>query len=273
MTNATVPTAPALTLRRRYPVSRERLFQAWTDPAIAARFLGPGDHVAEVVEMDVRPGGRYRIVMRAPDGEAMTVGGVYRDVRAPERLSMTWQWDEDDPADLHESLVTLEFVPREGGTELVLTHEALASEASRDRHEHGWTMVVDQLGGLLLPKVAIDGIDLSGFMVKDTQRAMAFYRDVLGLEPALVYPENRGAEYELPDGSTFGLWGGGAQSAMPFQPSNGVLFAVRDFDAALAAVKAHGIPIAMLLDLPTCRMAAVPDPEGNTVMLHERKAR
>jgi len=66
----------------------------------------------------------------------------------------------------------------------------------------------------------ITGMDLSGYMVKDAARAIAFYRDVLGLEPAVVYPDNRGAEYEFADGSTFGLWNAGGQ-VMPFQPSNG----------------------------------------------------
>jgi len=47
----------------------------------------------------------------------------------------------------------------------------------------------------------VTGLDLSGYMVKDAARAIGFYRDVLGLEPAFVYPENRGAEYELSDGS------------------------------------------------------------------------
>ena len=54
--------------------------------------------------------------------------------------------------------------------------------------------------------IHITGLDLSGYMCQDAARAIAFYRDLFGLEPSRVYPENRGAEYELPDGSTFGLW-------------------------------------------------------------------
>lgn len=116
---------------------------------------------------------------------------------------------------------------------------------------------------------AIKGIDLSGYMVKDAARAIAFYRDTFGLEPARVYPENRGAEYDLADGTTFGLWGGGGK-VMPFQPSNGILFAVDDLDAATAAVKSRGAPVAMELETPNCRMAAVGDSEGNLVFLHQR---
>ena len=55
----------------------------------------------------------------------------------------------------------------------------------------------------------VTGLDLSGYMVNDAARAIGFYRDVPGLEPVRVYPDNRGAEYEFADGTTFGLWGGG----------------------------------------------------------------
>lgn len=118
----------------------------------------------------------------------------------------------------------------------------------------------------------VTGIDLSGYMVKDAARAIAFYRDVLGLEPVTVYPDNRGAEYELSDGTTFGLWGGG-EVVMPFQPSNGILFAVDDFDAAVSAVKSRGLPVVMERETPNCRMAMIKDTEGNIVTLHKRKAR
>jgi predicted enzyme related to lactoylglutathione lyase len=120
--------------------------------------------------------------------------------------------------------------------------------------------------------VRISGLDLSGYMVKDAPRAIAFYRDVLGLEPTRVYPEDRGAEYEFPDGTTFGLWGGGGR-VMPFQPSNGILFAVDDFDGAVTNLKGRGIPIIMQSDTPNCVMAMINDSEGNMVTLHKRKSR
>jgi predicted enzyme related to lactoylglutathione lyase len=116
----------------------------------------------------------------------------------------------------------------------------------------------------------ITGMDLSGYMVKDAPRAIEFYREVLGLEPVMIYRENGGAEYELPDGATFGLWGGGGR-VMPFQPSNGILFAVDDLDAAVSAVKARGIPVLMEYETPNCFMAMINDSEGNIVTLHKRK--
>ena len=137
-----------IVLRRTYKVPRQRVFNAWTDPKIAATFLGPGEVKAEIAQMDVRPGGAYRIVMHMPDGNTMPVFGKYREVRAPERLSFTWSWEEDNPADQYESLVTLDFNEVNGETELVLTHSGLRTDESRDNHTDGWTKIVDGLAAL-----------------------------------------------------------------------------------------------------------------------------
>ena len=118
--------------------------------------------------------------------------------------------------------------------------------------------------------IRLHGIDLSGYMCRDAARAIAFYRDVFGLEPALLYPDDRGAEYELPDGTTFGLWGGGGK-VMPFQPSNGILFAVDDLQTALANLSARSIPVIYQTETPLCTMAMINDSEGNIVTLHQRK--
>jgi predicted enzyme related to lactoylglutathione lyase len=215
----------------------------------------------------VRVGGRYRIAMLTPDGETFVAHGTYREVVPAQRLVMTWAWEEDDPADVHESLLTLEFAAHEDGTELTLTHENLASLESRERHGEGWNAVLAKMDHI--QRFAIRGIDVSGYMVKDAPRAIAFYCDVLGLMPTRIYDGDRGAEYDLAEGVTFCLWGGGGQSPIPFQPSNGVLFAVDDFDTAVASLKARKIPIVMELELPNCRMAGVNDSEGNLVMLHK----
>jgi predicted enzyme related to lactoylglutathione lyase len=68
------------------------------------------------------------------------------------------------------------------------------------------------------------------------------------------------------------LWGGGG-AVMPFQPSNGILFAVDDLDAAVAAVKARGLTVLMQHETPFCFMAMINDTEGNLVTLHKRKVK
>ncbi len=148
MNSTSTPAAvPALVLRRTYAAPPQRVFDAWTKPELAARFFGPGDMTVPEIEMDVRTGGAYRIVMLHPDGERFVARGTYRDVRAPERLSMSWTWEEDDPAEEHQSLLTLQFSAVEGGTELVLTHELIKSVESRDRHAQGWSAILEQLSG------------------------------------------------------------------------------------------------------------------------------
>jgi uncharacterized protein YndB with AHSA1/START domain len=148
MSNTHTPVAPALVLRRTYAAPRQRVFDAWTKPELAMKFLGTGDVTVPEVRMDVRTGGSYTIVMRMPDGELWNVRGTYREVRPPERLVMTWRWEEEKPEDEHDTLLTLEFNDLDGGTELVLTHEQFASEDSRDRHQEGWTKIMGQLAAL-----------------------------------------------------------------------------------------------------------------------------
>src|SRR5579863_9006416 len=137
-------TATGLVLRRTFDAPRERLFEAWTTPAIAREFLGPGDVKVEEIAMDPRVGGAYRIAFRRPDGELMVARGIYRELRAPERIVCTWAWDEDDAALERETMLTIEFHERGGKTELVLTHERFRDSEQRDNHEHGWTAILDR---------------------------------------------------------------------------------------------------------------------------------
>ncbi len=149
MNEAASQTVPSLVIRRTYASPRERVYAAWTDPEIAAQFLCPKDVKAVDIAMDVRVGGAYTITMVLPDGERMKVGGVYREVVKPERLAMTWRWEEDDPRDECDTLLTLDLLDRGGQTELVLTHEGFKSEQSRDNHNGGWTSIVEKLARIV----------------------------------------------------------------------------------------------------------------------------
>jgi len=149
MTDTSTNAVPTLVLSRIYDAPAERVFAAWTDPQIAAKFMGPGNVKATNIKMDVRVGGEYSILMVLEDGETLRVGGVYREVQPPKRLSMTWRWEEDDPAEEYDTLLTLELFERGEKTELVLTHEQFAKLESRNNHEKGWTAILDRLGRIL----------------------------------------------------------------------------------------------------------------------------
>lgn len=114
---------------------------------------------------------------------------------------------------------------------------------------------------------AIKGIDITGFLVKDPQAQIAFYRDVLGIVPTEVDPEGRGAEFTLADGTTFGVW------RLPEEVTGGfVMFAVDDLKAATARCEARGLKVSEPMETPVCFMAHGEDPEGNGIILHQRKA-
>lgn len=272
MTTDAQTAAPTLTIRRTFKAPRERVFAAWTDPQQIVAWWGPGDNTVYDAAFDARVGGAYHIAMKTADGDDFVARGTVTECRPPERLAYTFKWDEDDPKDEVQTLVSIDFLDRNGETEMVFTHANFATAESRDRHVEGWTIVLEQFAAALeTGRVTLRGIDLSGYMCKDAKRAIAFYRDVFGLEPETVYPDDRGAEYALPDGSTFGLWGGGGK-VMPFQPGNGIMFAVDDLAAAVRTLEARGIPITYRTETPFCYIAMIDDSEGNTVTVHQRKA-
>jgi uncharacterized protein YndB with AHSA1/START domain len=135
-------TKPSLTLKRQLGASPEKVFEAWTRPEALKAWFGPEEIEEVSAETDLEVGGRYRIVMRARDGETHRVGGVYREIVPGRRLKFTWAW-ESTPE--RESLVTIELAPKNGGTLLTLTHEQFFDEAARDRHEFGWTGALNNL--------------------------------------------------------------------------------------------------------------------------------
>jgi uncharacterized protein YndB with AHSA1/START domain len=134
---------PHLTLRRRLAAPPERVFAAWVQPEALKRWFGPSDAMAIVTaDVDLRVGGRWRIVMAEAGGELHRVGGVYREILPPRRLVFTWAW-ESTPERVSE--VRVELRPDSDGTELLLTHVNFADEAARDRHEGGWKGTLDRL--------------------------------------------------------------------------------------------------------------------------------
>jgi uncharacterized protein YndB with AHSA1/START domain len=129
---------PSLNLQRAYPVGPEKVWRAWTDPEAIKRWWGPGGHdPVSLAELDVRVGGRFRIVFGGRDGKEHEVQGVYREVEPPRRLVFTWTWPRTTPE--RESLVTIVFRKTAQGTELDFTHARLHDEAVRDGHLQGWS--------------------------------------------------------------------------------------------------------------------------------------
>jgi predicted enzyme related to lactoylglutathione lyase len=115
---------------------------------------------------------------------------------------------------------------------------------------------------------AITGIDVHCYLVKEPERAIKFYRDVLGLPLARELGGN-GAEFDLADGATFGLW---RLQEGSWHSSDGVMFCVRDLPEAVKEYrKRGGVMLGEIIDTDGCSMAICQDTEGNGFILHERK--
>ena len=136
--------APIATLevRRTIRAPRQRVFDAWTKAEELKKFHAPGPLHVEVAEIDLRPGGKYRIVMVEPDGKKHGVYGVYREVDPPRKVVYTWSHDGDHI--VKDSLITVEFLERGDSTEVVLTH-AIADDKERESHTNGWTSILEKL--------------------------------------------------------------------------------------------------------------------------------
>ena len=115
----------------------------------------------------------------------------------------------------------------------------------------------------------IKGVDLFANMVSDPQRAIAFYRDVLGMTPTDIDEQGRGAEFTLADGSTFGVWK--SEEGQPV-PSGGVMFAVDDIGQAVEVFRSRGLQLSDPMESPVCHMAFGSDPDGNAIIIHKRKS-
>ena len=101
-----------IVLTRVFNAPRRLVFDAITKPEHVARWYGPFGFTLPVCEIDLRPGGRWRFVMRKPNGKEIGLGGVYQEIARPDRLVSTEAFD-DYPG---ETLNTLTLVEANGGT-------------------------------------------------------------------------------------------------------------------------------------------------------------
>jgi uncharacterized protein YndB with AHSA1/START domain len=84
--DATSDTDPVIVISRVYDAPRELVWKVLTDPAHVAQYWGGPGFTNPVCEMDLRPGGAWRHVMRTPDGHEFTFNSVFVEVEPPERL-------------------------------------------------------------------------------------------------------------------------------------------------------------------------------------------
>jgi len=149
----TTPGERELVMTRVFDAPRQLVFDAHTKPELVRRWLlGPPGWSMLVCDIDLRVGGTYRYVWQHDrDGTKMGMGGVYREIVAPERIVNTERFDQAwYPG---EALGTLILVEQGGRTTLTYTMR-YESRAARDaviksNMESGVTASYDRLAELL----------------------------------------------------------------------------------------------------------------------------
>lgn len=153
-------------LARTIAAPRGEVFRAWTDPDLLSQWWGPHALINPECEIEARPGGRLRILMRDPDRTEFLLTGTVRECRPPESLDLILdvsaypvEWHQslipghaDDPVDLHLAAV---FADLGGSTHLSIRihfeSPALRAAYLRAGLDTGWEEGLDSLAALLRP--------------------------------------------------------------------------------------------------------------------------
>ena len=131
----TTPSEREIVWSRAFDAPRQLVFDAWTRSDLIPRWLTPNGWTMPVCEVDLRPGGHYRYVLRRTDGSAeMTMRGTYHEVAAPGRFVCSQSFEGFDevgwrPED--ETEITTEF-HEQGGQTIWTARLVYPSQAARD---------------------------------------------------------------------------------------------------------------------------------------------
>jgi uncharacterized protein YndB with AHSA1/START domain len=150
----TTPGDREIVMTRVFDAPRDLLWEAMSKPELLKRWLfGPPGWTMVTCEDDARVGGTFRWAWRGPDGAALAMHGVYREVVPPERVVRTESFDVGCPGQAGEQLATLVLTEKGGKTTLTLTLVYPSKEA-RDATiasgmEHGVAAGYDRLEEML----------------------------------------------------------------------------------------------------------------------------
>ena len=136
------------TLERVYEASPARVFKAWADPAIKARwFVGPTDWQLLERVIDFRVGGKERLSGRKGSGIVSTFDAVYHDIVPEQRIIYCYDMRLDG-RHISVSLATVELKPEGAGTRLTMTEQGAFLDDYDDggSRERGTRILLEQLG-------------------------------------------------------------------------------------------------------------------------------
>jgi len=139
-------------IERSYSATPERVFSAFADPAKKRRWFAEGDrHDVETFEMDFRVGGFERTLYRFKEGTpfpgvTLSNDGTYQVIVPNQRIITASTMMLGDKL-ISATLVTIELLPSEKGTDLICTHQGAFFEGSGgpEMRQAGWNSLFDRL--------------------------------------------------------------------------------------------------------------------------------
>ena len=97
-----------IVINRIFDAPQELVFDAWIDPKHLPAWWGPRGFTTTIHEMDVRPGGIWRLTMHGPDGTDYKNRIVFVEVTRPEKLVYKHTPEQGSEPVSHETTVTFE---------------------------------------------------------------------------------------------------------------------------------------------------------------------
>ena len=137
----------AVKLVRIIPARRARVYRAWLDPELVARWWAPMDSVVATATVDERVGGVLRVEMLTADGEPHQFDALIQELVEDERIVLIFKF----AVDAEETLLTVTFRDApDGGTEVTLDHQRVPLEGPLNEQsvDAGWNSVLDKLEGV-----------------------------------------------------------------------------------------------------------------------------
>jgi uncharacterized protein YndB with AHSA1/START domain len=145
MTETEKNTVAALTIKRVYRASVDRVYRAWTDPAEVTKWLAPNERFVKTrAELGDSVGSPHNLYITHSDGDVFPALGEYVQIEPNKLISFTWKMT-GDPSGEGETLVTVAFRAVPEGTELTLTHENFTVSTARENTDKGWTGCLESL--------------------------------------------------------------------------------------------------------------------------------
>ena len=144
-----------LILTREFDCTPDKLFRAWTEPALITQWFTLGPWKAVKAELDVRPGGQSLVAMRGPDGAEFPNRDVDLEVVPNKRLVLTDAYTSAwVPSEQPFMTVTLTFEELPGGRTRYTARASHWTVSDREKHEamsfhQNWPIMTEQLAELV----------------------------------------------------------------------------------------------------------------------------